>query len=451
MLKRFLLLICFWFATSFSVYADINTAPLFRDQVWHKEKEIDALGPFFSYASSPKHKLFALRPFFSYERHGQTTYWDIFYPLIWYKKNSSDTSFCFFPFINIGTNYKEIFPFFWGKTKEGEEYGGFFPFYGKMKQRYDRDEIEFILWPLYIRSAKDDFHTTHLLWPLFTFTRGHQRQAFKFFPFYGYDIEKGKFEKHYFLWPFFIWQKTWLNTDRPQSYSAAFPLWVIEKSPVMCSYTFLWPFFRYYCYKDYRHYDFPWPLLGYSQGKTIKSFKLFPLIKYENTDHQKSVFLFYPLYKYEVEKEKDETIITTYLFFVDRYERRYKNGKVHFKLAHFWPFFYYRFDQQGKKVYFPAILPIENPSFERVLAPIFRIYYHEQDNAGNIYTNWFWGFYSHRKEGKRESYHLFPLFNLEKTPEEQKLSLFASLFQSVTKGRSRHFRVFYLFKFKLSK
>ena len=128
MLKRFLLLICFWFATSFSVYADINTAPLFRDQVWHKEKEIDALGPFFSYASSPKHKLFALRPFFSYERHGQTTYWDIFYPLIWYKKNSSDTSFCFFPFINIGTNYKEIFPFFWGKTKEGEEYVVFFLF-----------------------------------------------------------------------------------------------------------------------------------------------------------------------------------------------------------------------------------------------------------------------------------------------------------------------------------
>jgi len=192
-------------------------------------------------------------------------------------------------------------------------------------------------------------------------------------------------------------------------------------------------------------------VLGYSRGKTVKSFKLLPLIKYERAEHKKSVFLLYPLYKC-VEEEKDETIITTtYILFVDYYERRCKNDRIYFKLARFWPFFYYRFDQDGEKAYFPALLPIEDPGFERVLAPIFRIYYHEKDKAGNIYTNWFWGLYNHRKEGKRETYHLFPLFDWEKTPEEQKLSLLAGLFQSITKDKSRHFRVFYLFNFRLSK
>ncbi len=451
MLKRIFPLICFWFAISFPAYADINTAPLLRYQTWHGEREIDALGPLFSYTSGPKHKLFAFRPLFSYERNDQTVSWDIFYPVIWYKKDSSGTSFHFFPFISTGTNYKEIFPFFWGKTREGERYGGFFPFYGKMKQRYDRDEIEFFLWPLYIHSSKGEFHTTHFLWPVFTFTNGPQRRAFKFFPLYGYDTKEGEFEKHYLFWPIFIWQKTRLNTDRPQSYFSVFPFWVSEKSPEMCSYTFLWPFFRYYRNRYYRHYDFPWPLLGYSRDKAVKSFSLLPLVKYEESKHQKSVFLFYPLYKYEIEKKKNETITTTYILFINRYERWFKNGKLYFKLVRFWPFFYYRLDEDREKTYFPAIIPIEDPGFERVLAPIFRIYYHEKDSAGNVYTTWFWGLYSYHKEGKKETYHLFPLFNWEKTPEKKRLSLLAGLFQSITNKKSHYLKVLYLFNFKLNK
>ncbi len=451
MLKKLLLLGCFFSFVSLNpikkLFGDINNAPLFSFQYW-TEHELEAMGPFFAYSYAPKHRFFALRPIFSYEKRPKMLTWDVFYPLIKYKKTPQETSFTFFPFINSTRSYKEYFPIFWGKTRQGESYGGFFPFYGVMKQRYDRKKITFVLWPLYIKSCKEDVNFIHILWPFFTSIKGRKRHGFKVWPIYGYDIKNGVFEKRYFLWPFFIWQKTALNTDRPQTYFTFFPFYISQSSPVMSSHTFIWPLFRVYRYKDYCHYDFPWPILGYSKGKNIKGIKFLPLFSYQEDPDQKSVFLFYPIYKYQIERTKNYTIYTNYILFIDRFEKRYdKSGKLCFKLAQMWPFYFYKFKNGRVKSHFPAILPIEDPGFERTLAPLLRIYSHEHDNQGNYYTKFGWGLYSHRKNGQKESWHLFPFFSVERERGYKSLSFLAGLFQIKTTQKGRQYKLFYFIRF----
>lgn len=429
-----------------TAWADINTAPLFAYQSWASERDIAALGPFFYDSISPKIKTWGIRPLFSYLKTSKGIEWDILYPLVRYKKTPTGTEFSLFPFIRLNNNYKEFFLFFKGETESGESYGGFFPLYGKMKQRFGKDEINFFLWPLYIHSKEKDFETWHILWPFFTWHRGEKRRAFKFLPLYGYDIKEGEFEKHFFLWPIFIYQKTGLNLSEPTTYFSIFPLYISKTTTALHSYTFLWPFFSIYRYKDYRHYDFPWPLFSLTKGKNEEGFSLLPLVKYEKGLDHESVFLFYPVYKYQIEKKNKQKIITNYFFFVDRYEKRYDaHGKVFLKLAKFWPFFYYKSEKGKVKAYFPAIIPIEDAGFERNLCPILRLYYHEKDTAGNSYTNWFWGLYTHRKLGSKESYHLFPLFNLTKEPNRKSLSLLGGLIQV----ENKHLRLFYFLKIAL--
>ncbi|CAD7773463.1 MAG: hypothetical protein KCCBMMGE_00185 [Candidatus Methanoperedenaceae archaeon GB37] len=187
------LFLCILVLLPLQASSEISQSPLLNYYVSEETKSIEAVGPFFSYQKGPEFKTFAFRPLFSYEKTPQGLSWDILYPLIRYRRDNWGKRFQLLPLINQeerhqGESYKEYFPVFWGKTKTGEKYGGIFPIYGKYKQRFDRDEIKFVLWPLYIASKKADLHTYHFLWPLFTYHQGEKRKAFKFFPVYGYDL-----------------------------------------------------------------------------------------------------------------------------------------------------------------------------------------------------------------------------------------------------------------------
>jgi len=445
------LFLCILVLLPLQASSEISQSPLLNYYVSEETKSIEALGPFFSYQKGPEFKTFAFRPFFSYEKTSKTISWDILYPLIRFRKDNWGKRFQVFPLINQGEryqggSYKEYFPVFWGKTETGQRYGGFFPIYGKYKQRFDRDEIKFILWPLYISSKKADSHTYRFLWPFFSYHKGAGRKGFKFLPLYGYDRKQGEFSKYFFLWPIFLYQKTKLNTPEPHTYFSVFPLYISDKSPVSYSYTFLWPFFRIHHYKEYRHYDFPWPILGWSKGKDYYAFRFLPFYIHEKDKEKESTYWLYPLYKHQIEKDKKETIVTDFFLVLDRYERRYnKAGNQTLKLARFWPFYYYKAQKGYVRTYFPAILPIEHPGFERNIAPILRIYYHERD-AHKSYTNWFWGLYTHRKNKDRETYHFFPLFNYDKKGEEKKLSLLAGILQIETSEQKKYIKIFYFLK-----
>jgi hypothetical protein len=432
-------------------WAQVYEAPILDYDSIDEKKELEALGPFFFWqAKEPEFKTYGFRPIFSYKRAKDTIAWDVFYPLIRYRRDEIGPRFHFLLFSRSTTNYKEFFPIFWGKTESGEKYGGFFPVYGTFKERFGKDEIKFVLWPFYLTSRKGELYTYRYLWPFFTKRKGPGRKSFKFLPFYGYDHKEGQFNKYYVLWPIFISQKTKLDTPNPRSYFHFFPFYISESSPVMDSHTYLWPFFRTYRYRDYRHYDFPWPILSLSKGEGIDEFKFLPFYGYEKTPNKKSTYLLYPIYKHQIEERKDEKIVTDFFFFIDYYERRYDDkGNITIKLAKLWPFYYYKEQKEQVKASFPFIFPIADEGFERNLAPIFRLYYHER-NHKKSYTKWFWGLYYHKKTQEKEVYHLFPLFNWERGEEEKKLSLLTGILQIGTLKKKHYVKLLYFFRLEPS-
>ncbi|MCJ7833049.1 MAG: hypothetical protein MUQ20_01520, partial [Deltaproteobacteria bacterium] len=177
-----------------------NVAPFFHIQTdpEKQSRRLDGAGPFYSQAESPEEREWTLRPFFSFRQNikEQTEELEYLYPLGLYRKTPEGTLYRFIPFYSsfkpaqekVEEEKKEhwdLFPFFWGKDKEGESYGGVFPFGGLFRDRFARDEIQFVLWPLYTRIREGETQTYNILWPIFSLTSGGVRSGFRIWPLYG--------------------------------------------------------------------------------------------------------------------------------------------------------------------------------------------------------------------------------------------------------------------------
>ena len=447
-MKRIHFFVCIFLFTILSfteVYASIHLSPLFDYQSNKVVKDIDALGPIFSYHYGPKKIELSIRPIMSYQKTPERVSWHFLYPLLRYERGE-ETKFSLLLLVNKEKDYTEIFPFFWGKTRNNERFGGVFPFYGKFKDRFGRDEISFFLWPIYTFSRDGEIRTHRLFLLLFTCHRGGGRKAIKFFPFYGRDDKEGEFHKRYYLWPIIIYQRTDLDTS-PKYYFSIFPFYISQRTPFSRSLTILWPFFYYYRCGNYKRFDLPWPFFGFARGDHRKEVKVLPLFSYKRKKGIKSFYAPYPIYKHELDTTTGEKIVTDYFFFFNRYERRYdKEGRPTLKFFKFWPLFYYKSKDGQVKSYFPAILPIEHEGFERNIAPLLRIYYHKRD-LDSEYTSLLWGTYRHMKTRELESRHFSFLLGIERGKNYKKVSLLAGLFQYIKEKGEKHVKIFYLLKF----
>ena len=193
---------------------------------------------------------------------------------------------------------------FWGETNKGEPYGGFFPLYGSLKNRFGRDEMNFFLWPLYSDSREGDNKTYTFLWPFFSYSTGTGREGFKFWPLGGYDRKENDFQKTFFLWPFFHFEKRYLYTDDPTEINMVFPLYVSQTSSRRTQRSVLWPFFTHIHDDDdhYTQWDFPWPLLQWAKGDEKEIFRVFPIYGRKYWEGIEKGYILWPIYRYVYEK-----------------------------------------------------------------------------------------------------------------------------------------------------
>ena len=168
-----------------------NVAPFFHIQTdtENQSRRLDAAGPFYSQSESPEEREWTFRPFFSYRENlkEETEELEYLYPLGRVRKTPEGKLSRFIPFyssfkpsLEKRKRTKErmwTFSLFFGeRVRTGAPYGGFFPFGGVFRDRFDRDEIQFVLWPLYSRILEDETETDHFLWPIFSLTSGGDAQ-----------------------------------------------------------------------------------------------------------------------------------------------------------------------------------------------------------------------------------------------------------------------------------
>ncbi|MFH1625593.1 MAG: hypothetical protein ABID54_10650, partial [Pseudomonadota bacterium] len=245
-------------ATSLTNNRRLNMEPLFsyNEDIDRESTELDAVGPFFTFQSKPKQEEYGFRPFFYVRKKKEEHFKEIeyLYPLGKYRKTDQERVFQFIPLFSSHKDLTEetkkpsdfgFFPVFWGKDENGESYGGLFPLYGRLKHRFGKDQIRFVLWPIYSDSKEENTWTYNILWPIFSYTTGGGESGFRVWPLYGRQEKEGEYSKYFALWPIFFFQKTDLDTDNPQTFKAVFPLFVDSSSPERDSTTFLWPFFHF--------------------------------------------------------------------------------------------------------------------------------------------------------------------------------------------------------------
>jgi hypothetical protein len=442
-----------------------NFSPFFHIQTdpEKQSRRLDAVGPFYSQSETPTEQEWTLRPFFSYRRNLEegTEELEYLYPLGYSKKTPQGTRRRFIPFYSSfepsteiqaedPQRYGDFFPFFWGTAKDGSPYGGVFPFGGVFRDRFGRDEIGFILWPLHTWIREGENQTFHFLWPLFSYSSGGNRQGFRFFPFFGREKQEGEgaYEKTFFLWPIGHYQRRYLDTEDPKTYFYLFPFYLSEKSPNENKLILLWPFLNFYREErfNYVQVDLPWPIIQFARGERTEAVKLWPLLTYRRVDDREKWSLCWPLFSQEKEEneEKDE-VLNRFLYISKIHQVYYKKEGRWERVTRLWPLFRYAEDGRGLvHFYFPAVMPADWEGLERHYGTLFRVFEYYQDGTGKEISKFLWGLIYLQKQPDLVRFDFGPLFSYRREKEVWKWSVLKGLIAYARKGPERTLRLFYL-------
>ena len=439
----------------------LNFWPLFQyfsDPI-EGTKEIQGLGPFFSWKKDLQKRQWGIRPLLCWAEDEKKSFrrLEYVYPLGKYQVKDGDKKGYFallslFREENFDGKKKwdfQFFPFFIGETEEGEEYFGFFPFYGFLLNRYGKEEIRFYFWPIYSRSISEGFHTTHLLWPFLSFTEGEKKKGFRFWPIYGHRETLGISKSEFLLWPFFLKQTTGMDTDDPVEERMIFPFYLSKESKHFGSKTYLWPFFSYARDRltGFEQLDLPWPLYQSLHGEKLYGIKFFPFYGYKEKEGDlKRIFVLYPLYQWEEDQMRETEERSHRLLLLIRIRSgKDRDGVKKEGSIRMWPFFDYERESTGHTSFsFLYLFPFKDEGFERNLFPLFRIFRWERDPQKGKETDFLWGFYKRIDKEGLGFWEVAHMIGVKKEEGKKTISLFKGLVRYQSNRKTGDLKVLYL-------
>ena len=242
-----------------------------------------AVRPFYSEIDAPASRTAVndvLWPLVSYRSHADAAWWNAFL-LLYGDSRASDPSWTF-----------NVFPFwFSGTTRKGEDYWGFFPFYGTHPHFLLMDDFSCVLWPIWHSYEVKGVRSHAVCWPFVTW-RDDPRPGIGVWPFYGYARQRESLH-HYVLWPL----ATWATYDEDRDTSGAGHSWWVlpfygEVRRARESQTMVIPpFFSYTETDSARRWRLPWPFVDFESTSTRDRISVWPLWEqirgYSYADRQK--------------------------------------------------------------------------------------------------------------------------------------------------------------------
>ncbi|MGQ9646012.1 MAG: hypothetical protein ACUVWO_05660 [Thermodesulfobacteriota bacterium] len=438
----------------------INFWPLFHytsDPV-EGMSEVEGLGPFFHWKKEEGRRGWGVRPFFYWTRdEGEDLRrFEFLYPFGKYQVKGDHKKGYLFPLSayraeTFDSREKwdfQFFPFFVGKTDEGEDYSGLFPIYGRVLKRYGKDEIRFCLWPLYSESLSEGVRTQNILWPFFSITTGERRRGYRLWPLYGRREEVGVSRESFFLWPIFISKTKGLDTDDPMEERMIFPFYVSKQSKTFHSRTILWPLFSHVKEErtGFEQWDLPWPLFRTFRGENLYGKRFFLFYGYKVREGQsKRVFVLFPLYRYEEDwtpgyHETTYRILFSRIRTGERPERMEKEDSIRI-----WPLYDYERGETGQEtlnIFY--LFPFKEEGLERNLFPLFRFYRWKRDPSGGVSINLLWGLFKKMKHEGLDYWEVAHLIGVKKWNGVKSVSLLKGLFLYRKEGSASDLRIFYL-------
>lgn len=386
------------------------------------------LGPLIKYERRGAEHDLALRPFYYRNWIRESSSGEFLYPFATAKSSDHRTFWQSLQLLQYDFGEREsgsqnramLFPFlFYGETAAEQEYFAFFPFGGRLHEKFGRDRIRFALFPLYSQTQKKDTTITNVLWPLFAKVTGENETGLKFWPLFGFSEKEGVYRKRFFLWPIFFRDDLALDTESPRRRRAAFPFYLSVESPDKVSRSLLWPFFHYRRdnRKGVEEWDLPWPLVRISHGEEREGRRFLPFYADERSNGFRKRSFLWPIYRIEelhspmIDRRRDRV-----LFFL--FSRLQENKREALPASKhridFWPLF--SFQRKDGMAHFHTLSLLEpffpeNQGIQRNWSPLWRFYQARWDDQGNAVSSFLWNLYWKERRGNELAMELFPFFS----------------------------------------
>ena len=467
---------------------EIELGPLFHEfnLTLAPGRRQEFAGPLFYYEQNGHTRTWAIPPLLSYTLNTDTDFseFDLLYPVLGYDRFGEQYRWHLMQVINwaggpsqtdTNTHRFNLFPFYLSQRSDdpAKNYTAVFPFYGRTQNRFFRTEVDWVMWPLFVKTvrrtkssqiARDPFDaptsrflsqrrgdiaTWNYVYPLFHRREGPGLTGWQFWPIVGHehkevtrptnqwhDVETVPGHDKFFTLLYFN-HHTDIGTDNPVHQRMLLPFFSSMRSPLRDSVTAPWPLG--YTYTDdrarkYREWAAPWPLIVFARGEGKTTSRVWPFFSQSHNDALESDWYLWPLYKFNRlhSDPLDRTRHRILLFlYSDAIERNTESGQYKRRLD-FLPFYAFRrdFDGSERRQVLTILEPIlaNNKSIER--------------NWSHVWT--LWRAEKNAKTGATSQSLLWNLWRRETTPQTRKCSLLFGLFQYESGPEGAHGRVFYV-------
>ncbi|HVY71785.1 MAG TPA: hypothetical protein VHH73_17770 [Verrucomicrobiae bacterium] len=461
---RACLTICLWLGVAATRAAD---APATNHPVTVPPRPVEPpvkerIAPLYYSKETPAKLEWSFSPLLSHvlDRDTDSEEFDFAYPLLTYDRFGGEYRFQILQLFSFagGVDQKDLqtrrftlFPFYFQQRSldTNLNYTAVMPFYGHLKNRLFRDEIDFVMMPLYLKSRKKDVVTENYLFPFFHLRHGDGLKGWQFLPIAGHEhkevttktngfgevsIVPGH-EKFFALWPLFFEQKVGIGTTNQQTNHVFLPFYSLQRSPARDSSTYLFPIGLTITddrEKKYHEWGLPWPLVAFARGEGKTMNRVWPLFGTASNTNRQNEFYLWPLYKrarVHSEPLESDRLRILYFLYSDLTEKNTETGR-HLRRTDLWPLFTARHDPDGTETVqllslLEPALP-NNKSIQRNYSPVWALWRTEKDP----------------KTGRKMESYLLNLFRRETTPTVKKCSLLFGLLHYQSGPDGRHWRFF---------
>jgi hypothetical protein len=245
----------------------------------------------------------------------------------------------------------------------------------------------------------NDVHTTTVLWPVYSRSKGEKVSRFRVWPFYGTSSLHGELNKKFVMWPFYT-SVEYTSERNPGGGFVLVPVYGRIKTQQADNYWLVAPLFRYMTSEEQWIIHAPWPFIQLADGTMHKrifwpfygkkqlgsltrQYWLWPLLwnnKTEYARHTQHRRYAVPFFSHQTDVVTEPT-------------RTYQPGDVSARYWKVWPLMSWERRHENSRLRLLELWPLRNtPGIERNWAPYWTLY-RRSGTADEVGHHLLWGLY----------------------------------------------------------
>jgi hypothetical protein len=277
---------------------------------------------------------------------------------------------------------------YWSQRADGRILRAWFPFGGVTESFLSYDRIEFVLFPLWMKTERVGVTTNHVLWPFFALTTGVGGTSGHVWPFYGVSSYEGRYDKRTWLWPFFhhYEDNMHLTPDKREHMWMFWPFFGRTTRGTMTSTTILWPFFGRASDPSTGFWalDMPWPFIERMESpkEGVSRTRFWPVYSHYSGYGLESTWYLWPIINIAHEEYERSVKNSVYVIpFWQQWKRIDEDAGV-FRYEKLWPLYQREGREETEKHFaFPALNPLwRTPEIDEMYAWIWELWTRDQNH-----------------------------------------------------------------------